>query len=122
ARDREDPRLLSQQPGDGELRGRHLLPIRDLAKQINEGLVRLPGLHREAGNSVAEVGADERRAFGDRAGEEALAEGAERHEPDPELLERWQDLFLRTSPPQRILALNRSDGLDCVSTPDRLHA
>ena len=43
----------------------------------------------------------------DRAGEEALAERAERHEADAELLQRRQDVALGRSVPQRVLALQR---------------
>ena len=58
----------------------------------------------------------------DRAGQEALAERAERHEADPELLERRQDRLLGLAPPQRVLALQRGDGLDGVGAADRLYA
>src|SRR5205823_1602934 len=58
----------------------------------------------------------------DRAGQEALAEGTERHEPDAELLQSWQQLFFRASPPQRVFALDRGDLLDRVRAADRAHA
>jgi hypothetical protein len=35
--------------------------------------------------------------------------------------QRRQDLFLGLAPPQRVLALQRRDGLDRVCAPDRLH-
>ena len=47
-RDRDDPGLLSQQPGDRDLSGRRLLPGRDFAEQIDQGLVRPSRLRREA--------------------------------------------------------------------------
>src|SRR5207253_11416608 len=106
ARDRHDPRLLSKQPADRYLSGRRLLPSRDFAEQINQGLVRPSSLRREAGNDVAEVAAVERRGLADRAREEALAERAERHEADPEFLERRQYLLFGASPPQRVFALD----------------
>ena len=55
----------------------------------------------------------------DRAGEEALAERAVGHEADPELFARGEDLLFGTSPPQRVLALHRRDGLDGVGASDR---
>ena len=58
----------------------------------------------------------------DRAGEKTLAQRAERHEADAELLERRQDLVLRLPPPQRIFALQRGDRLHRVRAADRLHA
>jgi MmyB-like transcription regulator ligand binding domain len=64
-RDRHDPRLLREEPGDRDLRGRRLLSSRDLGEEVDEGLVRLSRLRREAGNDVAEVGAVERRVLGD---------------------------------------------------------
>jgi hypothetical protein len=59
AGDRHDPRLLSQQPGERDLGGCCPLPFRDLAKQVNKDLVRLPRFRREAGNDIAEIGAVE---------------------------------------------------------------
>ena len=67
----------------------------DLAEQIDQRLVRLAGLRREARDGAAEVGAVERRVLVDLAGEEALAQRAERDEADPEFLERRQHLRLR---------------------------
>jgi len=81
-----------------------------------------PRRRREAGNDVAEIGAVERRVLVDGAREEALAQGAEGDESDPEFLERRQHLLLGLPPPQRIFALNRRDRLDGVRAADRLHA
>jgi hypothetical protein len=71
---------------------------------------------------VAEVAALELGVLVDGAGEEALAERAERHEPDPELLEQREDRLLGFAPPQRVLALQRGHRLDSVRTTDRLGA
>ena len=122
ARDRNDPRLLGEQPGERDLGRRRLLPLRDLAEQIDQGLVRLPGLRREARDDVAEVGAVERRVLVDLAREEALAQRAERNEADAEFLERRQHLLLGLPPPQRVFALECRDRLDGVGATDRLHA
>src|SRR6266567_1596030 len=122
ARYRNDPRLLDLQPPDCDLRGRYLFPGGDLAEQIDQGLVRLASLRREAGNDVAEVGAVEPRVLVDRAREEALAQRAEGNEADAEFLKRRQDLLLGFAPPQRVFALDRGDRLDGVRPPHRLHA
>ena len=87
-RDRHDPRLLGQEPGECDLGGRRVLPSGDAAEQFDQRLVRLPGLRREAGNGVAEVGAVEGGALVDLAGEVALAQRAERDEADAEFFER----------------------------------
>jgi chorismate mutase len=116
--DRNDPRLLGKQPGDRDLGTRHPLLGCDFAEHLDQRLVRLSSLRREARNDVAEVGAVERRVLVDRAREEALAERAEGDEVDAELLERRQDLLLGLSPPQRIYALEGSDRLNGMGAPD----
>jgi hypothetical protein len=58
----------------------------------------------------------------DLSREEAFPQRAEWHEADAELLERRQDVRLRSSPPQRVLALERCDRLNGVSAADRVHA
>lgn len=45
---RNDPRLLGRQPREGDLSGRRVLPLGDLGEQINECLIRLERLRREA--------------------------------------------------------------------------
>ena len=55
----------------------------------------------------------------DRAGEEAFAERAIRHEPDAELLERREHLLLGSLPPQRVLALHGSHRKHGVGPADR---
>lgn len=51
-----NPGLLSQQPGDRNLSLCRILPFGDAAEQIDQRLVRLPRLGREARDGVAEVG------------------------------------------------------------------
>src|SRR2546421_679162 len=87
ARDRNDPGLLGEEPGERDLRMRRVLLFCDPAKQIDQRLVRLPSLRREPRNDVAEVGTVERRALVDLPRQEALAQRAERNEPDAEPLE-----------------------------------
>ena len=54
------------------------------------------------------------------AGGEPLAERAIRHEPDPQLFQRGDDLGLGLSRPQRVLALERGHRMDRVRATDRL--
>src|SRR5262245_2379229 len=77
ARDRDDPRLLREQPRERDLRGRCLLARGERLQPLNEGEVRLAVLRREARDDVPEVRLLERRLIVDLAGEESLAERAE---------------------------------------------
>jgi hypothetical protein len=120
--DRNNPRLLGQQPGECYLSRRRLLPFGDLAKQINQGLIRFPSLRRKAGEGVAEVGTVKRSGLVDVSREEALAQRAIWNEADFEFLEGRQHFRFRASPPQRVFALDRSHRLDGVCATDRLHA
>jgi hypothetical protein len=104
-RDRNNPRLLSKQPCDRDLGRRCLLLGGNFAEQANQRLIRFSGLRREAGDDVAEIGSVELGVFADRAREESLPQRTEWDKADPKLLKRRQNLLLRLSPPQRILAL-----------------
>src|SRR5947207_9455613 len=104
-RDRNDPRLLCEQPGKRDLGRRGLFLLRELANQINQRLVRFPVLRRKARNNVAEVGLVELRIFADLAGEKALSQRTKRNETDSEFLECRYHLGFRLSPPKRIFAL-----------------
>src|SRR5206468_12710370 len=88
----------------------------------DEGALRLPRFRIETRDRIAGVGAVERRALVDLPGEEALAERAERDEADSELLQRREDLRLRLPPPERVLALERSDRLNRMRAANRPHA
>ena len=55
----------------------------------------------------------------DGSGEEPFAQRAERDEPDAELGKCRDDLGLRGPPPQRVLGLQRGDGLHGVGAADR---
>src|SRR4051794_19036169 len=83
ARNRNNRWLARQQPGESDLCGHRSPAGGDLAKQIDQGLVRLPRLPREARHDVAEIRAVELRALVDRAGEKSLAQRTERDEADP---------------------------------------
>src|SRR5438445_8769901 len=103
--DRNNPRLLRKQPSERDLSRCRLLPFCDAAEQINQGLIRLEGLRREAREGAAEVGAVELRAFVDLAREEALAQRAVRDEADPEFLKGRYHFLLGGPRPQRVFAL-----------------
>lgn len=55
ARDRYDPGLLHQEPGERDLGGGHPLGRRDRRELIDQRLVRLASFRREAGDDAAEV-------------------------------------------------------------------
>jgi hypothetical protein len=73
ARNGNDPGLLRQQPSQCDLRGRGILAICDPSKQVNQRLIGLSRLRREARNDVAEVRLVEGSVLVDGAGEETLA-------------------------------------------------
>jgi hypothetical protein len=66
SRNRNDPPLLSQQPGECDLSGRRLLATGNLSEQVDESLIRLARFRCEARNDVAKVATVERRAFANR--------------------------------------------------------
>src|SRR5262245_56476113 len=89
---RYHPWLLREQPGERDLRGRRVLARGERLEPLDECEVRLPVLFREARHDIAEIGRFERRFVVDRAGQKTLAERAEWHEADAQLLERPQNL------------------------------
>src|SRR5205823_13791513 len=121
-RNRHDPRLLGKQPGKRDLRGSRLLAFCDLAKQIDQGLIRFSSLWRKTRDDVAEVGTVKGRVFVDLSCEEALPQWAKWNEADSEFLEGRQHFRFRVSPPQRVFALDGSDRLDGMCAPDRSHS
>ncbi|HTU21809.1 MAG TPA: hypothetical protein VMG10_27470 [Gemmataceae bacterium] len=80
------PRLLGKQPRERYLSRRRLLSLRDPAEQLDQGLIRLPCLRREARDGVAEVGAVELGVLVNLAREEALTQRAVGNEADSEIL------------------------------------
>src|ERR1700730_14761474 len=98
--DRYKPRLLGQQPRERNLSRCRLLAFPDAGEQINEGLIRLESLRREARQGAAEVGTVELRTFVDLACEEALAQRAVRDKADPEFLKRRYYFLFRSPRPQ----------------------
>src|SRR4051812_18337761 len=121
--DRDDPRLLSEDPRKGDLRRRRALPLSGVLEEFDKGEVRLACLLvGEAGDGAAEVVASDLRLLADCAGEEALAERAERDEADAKLFERRQDRLLGLAPPERILRLEGRHRLHRVRAADVLDA
>src|SRR5690348_12331581 len=118
AGDRDDPRLLSQNPRERNLRRRRVLLLREAAYRVNQGLVRLPVLRRETRNHAAEIGFVELRVLIDRAGKESLTQRAEGNKADSEFFERGQNLSFGFSPPERIFALQRGNRLNFVRAAD----
>ena len=114
AGNRNDPRFLGQQPREGYLRGRRVFTLGKLAQKIDQGLVRFASLGREARHDVAEVVLLERGVLIDLAREEATPQWTVRNKADAELFARRLHFRFGSSPPQRILVLQRGDGLDRV--------
>ena len=122
AGDRGEPRLLREQPRERDLGGSRVLALRDRAEQVDEGLVGLERVGREARERAAKIGGVELRIFVDLAGEEAFAERAIRHETDSEFFERGDHFLLGLAPPEGVFALQRCERLDGVGAANRFHA
>src|SRR5271157_5461589 len=118
---RNNPRFLSKQPSNRDLRRCSLLLPRNVAKHIHKGLVRFPVLLIETWNDVAKIGAIELRFLVNCAREETLPQRTKWHEADAEFIESRQNLALHLSPPERIFALHGGDWLNGVRTTDRLN-
>ena len=63
-RNRDDPWLLSEKPGERDLCGRRVLALRDLRYKLDEREVRAARLGGEARDAVAEVGLERVRGAG----------------------------------------------------------
>jgi len=122
ARDGNDPGFLREQPGERDLRGRGLLVLRDGLKQIHETLIGFAVLRRESRDGAAEILGIEFGVLVDLPGEEASAERAEGNESDSEFFERGKNFLFRLTPPERVLTLERRDGLNFVRAADGSHA
>src|SRR5271169_1010682 len=94
-RNRYDPRLLGNQPGECELRRCRLLSFCDLCQQINQGLIRFSSLRAKARYDIAEVRAVELGVFIDLPSEKALAQRTKRNKSDPQFFESRQQFLLR---------------------------
>ena len=122
AGDGDDPGLLREQPGEGDLRRCGLFRFGDLPQQIDQRLVRLARFGREARHGVAEVAAVELVFSSILPVRNPLPERTERNETDAEFFERRQDFRLGLPPPQRVFALQGRHRLHGMRTTDGLHA
>ena len=86
ARDRCDPRILCQQPGNGNLRMGRLLGRGNVGNQRHQGLVSVSCFRLEAWKRVTNILGVELRIVGYRAGQKAFAQRTEGHEADTQLL------------------------------------
>src|SRR5271166_457294 len=121
AGDRYDPGPLRQKPSERDLRCRCFLLTGDALQQIDQRLVLLQCLRREARQNLPEIIFSDLRVLADRARQEALAQGTVGHEADAELFAGLDNAVrLRSARPQRILVLQRGDRLDGVGAPNRL--
>jgi hypothetical protein len=84
AGDRDDLRLLGEQPRQGDLGPGGIQSLGDPREQAGHGLVRGAGAGGEPGNAVADVAGLQGGRGVDRTGAESLAQRAERDEPDTE--------------------------------------
>ena len=92
AGDRNVRRVLGEDPGERHLGGGRAVLVGVAADEVDERLVGPSVLLGEAGEHVrvgASVAVTEGGVGGDGAGEEALAEWAERDETDAELGRAW---------------------------------
>ena len=76
------------------------------------------GVALEPWDGAAKVASAEFRRRVDLAGEESLAERAVGDEADAEFLAGVEDGFFGPAPPERVLALDRGDGLHGVGAAD----
>src|SRR5580704_2637836 len=122
ARNWNHPRLLRQDPRQGDLSGSRFLFGGELIEQIEHRLVGFAIFGSHAWSRVAKIGGIELCIFVDRSGQKAFAERTERNEADAEFFERGDDFFLRLAEPQRVFALKRSDRLNGVRLANRFRA
>src|SRR3954462_6411135 len=95
ARNRHDPGLLCEQPGERELGRRHLLLLRESVEQINQRLIRFTILLVKAWDGAAEIRTIERRICVNLSREKAFAQRAKWDEPDAEFFQGWQHFLFR---------------------------
>ena len=119
---RDDPRLLCQQPGERYLRRGNPLGGGDVFDEINECLIGLESLGRKARHSTAEIFVAEGGVSADLAGQKTFAERRERHKADAQFFQHGKYLGLRLAPPHRVFALQRRDRLNGMGAPDGLSA
>jgi hypothetical protein len=119
SRDRCDPWALCQEPSKRDLRRGQTLLRCDRTEKVDQCLIGLQRLRPEARHDALEISLAEGRVLIDFAGEEPLAEWAERDKANAQFLERRQNLLFWLTPPQRVFALQGGDRLEGVSVADR---
>src|SRR5712692_506914 len=118
ARNWNNPRLLSEQPGERDLSRCCIFLSCDSAEKINQRLIRLERLRCEAREGAAKIGAVEGRFLVHLPREKTFPEGAVGNEADSEFLKGRYDFLLRSSRPERVFTLKRRERLDCVRATD----
>src|SRR5260370_33969561 len=91
--DWNDPRLPRTQPRKRDLSRCRLLAFCDLAKQMNQCLIRFSRFRRKARELVAEVGIVKRSVFVHLSREKTSAQRAKWNKTDSEFLECRQYFF-----------------------------
>jgi large subunit ribosomal protein L32 len=119
-RDGNDVAAAYEYPRDRNLRRRHALALGDLLHAVGEPHVALEVGAREPRVTLPKIVVLQLVRRAEAAGEEAAAERAVRDEPDAELAQRVEDLALGIASPQRILRLQRGDGMNGVRATDCL--
>src|SRR2546430_13950473 len=100
SRNRYHPRLLSEDPREGDLRRRSASALSNCVEQLDNCPICLPRLRRKARHSVPKVCAVKRGAVVDLSREVALPEGAKRNKANSQLFKRRNDISLRLPPPK----------------------
>ena len=103
---RDNPRLLGQQPCKGNPCGRSLLLLGQLLHILGQCHVLLQVLRAETGNGTPEVGLVECRLPVETSCQHGLAQRTERYEADTQLFQGRQQLRFGLAVPHRILALD----------------
>src|SRR5262249_2565728 len=117
-----DPRSLRKEPGKRDLGGRGLLLHGNRLQPFDQDLIRLPCLGSETRQAISEITLRERGVLIELASQKAPAEWTEWNETNAELLACRQHFPFRLAPPQRVLALQRSDGMHRVGATYGLHS
>jgi len=110
SRNGDNPLLFREQPSQSHLSWRRLFLSGEFADQIDQHLICVTILLREAGDYISEIVPVELRVLTDCSGQEPLTEWTERDEPDAKFLESMENLLLWFSPPKLVLALQRRYG------------
>src|ERR1700723_4799349 len=105
ARNWNDPRLLREQPGKGDLSGRGFLLVPERGNHIDQCPICFAILWTEARHRIAEVGTIELGLGVDLSSQETLSKRAERHKADSEFLQGRHHRIFWLSKKQRVFAL-----------------